>query len=78
MVIFEAPVRTARWPGRPHLPGTEVFTASFGGQLFRYPRTVEILSSRLLRVSSDLSRRFEVGGTLVATARRFVQGKGSE
>lgn len=58
------------------LTGPEVFKASFGGQPSRYPQTAELLSSRLLRTGYDLSRRSEVGGKLVATARRLTQGRG--
>ncbi|MGH3803557.1 MAG: lipid II:glycine glycyltransferase FemX, partial [Pseudonocardiaceae bacterium] len=60
------------------LTGPEVFKASFGGQPFRYPPAVEILSSRLLRIGYDLSRRSEVGGKLVATVRRLLQGRASK
>ncbi|MGH3900036.1 MAG: lipid II:glycine glycyltransferase FemX [Pseudonocardiaceae bacterium] len=57
------------------LTGPEVFKASFGGQPFRYPAAIELLSSRLLRTGYDLSRRSEVGGKFVATARRLLQGR---
>ncbi|HKR51651.1 MAG TPA: peptidoglycan bridge formation glycyltransferase FemA/FemB family protein [Pseudonocardiaceae bacterium] len=59
------------------LAGPEVFKASFGGEPFRYPPAVELLSSRLLRTGYDLFRRSEVGGKLVATARRLMQGRAS-
>ncbi len=59
------------------LTGPEVFKVSFGGQPFRYPPAVELLSSRLLRIGYDLSRRSEVGGKVVATARRLLQGRAS-
>lgn len=58
------------------LPGPEVFKVSFRGQPFRYPSALELLSSRLLRTADDLSRRTKVGGKLVATARRLMQGRG--
>ena len=75
-----AAARTARRSGqsRTRLARAEVFQASFGAQPFRYPPAVEILSSRLRRGDPALSRWFEVGGTLVATARRLMQGRGSE
>ena len=60
------------------LTGPEMFKVSFGGQPFRYPPAVELLSSHLLRIGYDLSRRSEVGGKVVATARRFLQGRASK
>jgi lipid II:glycine glycyltransferase (peptidoglycan interpeptide bridge formation enzyme) len=60
-----------------HLTGPTVFKASFGGQPFRYPPAVELLSSLLLRTCYDLSRRSEIGGRLVATTRRLMQRRGS-
>lgn len=60
------------------LTGPEVFKASFGGQPFRYPPAVELLPSRLLRIGYDLSRRSDVGGKVVAMARRLLQGRASK
>jgi lipid II:glycine glycyltransferase (peptidoglycan interpeptide bridge formation enzyme) len=56
------------------LTGPEMFKASFGGQPFRYPPAVELLSSRLLRTGYDLSRRSKLGGKLVATTKRLMRG----
>jgi lipid II:glycine glycyltransferase (peptidoglycan interpeptide bridge formation enzyme) len=56
------------------LTGPEMFKASFGGQPFRYPPAVELLSSLLLRTGYDLSRHSELGGKLVATAKRLMRG----
>jgi hypothetical protein len=71
--------RPVRGLGAAHHCRQTRITASFGGQLFRYPRTVEnTVSPPPAGGGSDLSRRFEVGGTLVATARRFMRGRGSE
>lgn len=71
-------IRDGQTGHRSDLPGPEVFKASIGGQPFRYPLAVEILASRLLPTGLDLSRRSAVGGKLVATARRLMQGRGSE
>jgi hypothetical protein len=70
-------IRDGQSGHRSDLPGPEVFKASIGGQPFRYPLAVEILASRL-RTGLDLSRRSAVGGKLAATARRLIQGRGSE
>jgi len=56
------------------LTGPTVFKASFGGQPFRYPPAVELISSALLRSCYDLSRRFRVGGEAMAMAKRLLRG----
>lgn len=56
-----------------HLTGPDYFKASFGGQPFRYPAPVELISSPLLRIGYDLSRRSTTGGRLVTTAKRFMR-----
>ena len=56
------------------LTGPTVFKASFGGQPFRYPPAVELLSSLLLRTSYDLSRRSAIGGEAMAMAKRLMRG----
>ncbi len=71
-------IRDGDGGGASGLTGPEVFKVSFGGQPFRYPPAVELLSSRVLRTGYDLSRRSEVGGKLVATARRLLQGRASK
>ena len=59
-------------------PGPQVFKAFFGGEPFRYPSAIEILSSHLLWAGYDSSRRLEGGGKLVTTARRSMHRRGSE
>lgn len=39
------------------LPGPDQFKVSFGGEAFRYPRPVELIGPRLLRLGYDLSRQ---------------------
>jgi lipid II:glycine glycyltransferase (peptidoglycan interpeptide bridge formation enzyme) len=56
------------------LTGPTVFKASFGGQPFRYPPAVELLSSPLLRTCYDLSRRSTIGGEAMAIAKRLMRG----
>ena len=56
------------------LTGPTVFKASFGGQPFRYPPAVELLSSLLLRTCYDLSRRSTIGGEAMAMAKRLMRG----
>jgi lipid II:glycine glycyltransferase (peptidoglycan interpeptide bridge formation enzyme) len=58
------------------LSGSVVFKASFGGQPYRYPPAVELLSSRLLRTGYDLLRRSPIGSKAVASAARFMRGGG--
>jgi hypothetical protein len=56
------------------LTGPTVFKASFGGQPYRYPHAVELISSVLLRTCYDLSRRSAVGGEAMAMAKRLLRG----
>lgn len=56
------------------LSGPAVFKASFGGQPFHYPPAVELLSSRLLRTSYDLSHHSAIGGKAIAMAKRLMRG----
>ncbi|HEU0090357.1 MAG TPA: GNAT family N-acetyltransferase, partial [Pseudonocardiaceae bacterium] len=56
------------------LPGPAAFQASFGGQPFRYPPPVELLSSPLQRVGYDLARCSSAGDGLVASVRRAIRG----
>jgi hypothetical protein len=56
------------------LTGSEVFRASFGGQSFRYPPAVALLSSLLLRTGYGLFRRSAAGGKVIALAKRLMRG----
>lgn len=56
------------------LSGPTVFKASFGGQPFHYPPAVELLSSRLLRTSYDLSHRCAIGGKAIALVKQLMRG----
>jgi lipid II:glycine glycyltransferase (peptidoglycan interpeptide bridge formation enzyme) len=56
------------------LTGPTMFKASFGGQPFRYPPAVELLSSLLLRTCYDLSRRSTIGDEAMAMAKRLMRG----
>ncbi|MGH3905663.1 MAG: lipid II:glycine glycyltransferase FemX [Pseudonocardiaceae bacterium] len=58
------------------LSGPAAFKVSFGGQPFRYPAPVELISSPLVRVGYDLARRYPAGGKFVATAKRMMRGGG--
>lgn len=58
------------------LSGSVVFKASFGGQPYRYPPAVELLSSRLLRTGYDALRRSHIGRKAVASATRLMRGGG--
>jgi lipid II:glycine glycyltransferase (peptidoglycan interpeptide bridge formation enzyme) len=55
------------------LKGTERFKTSFGGEVFRYPEQVELLSSPTLRLAYDISRRTRAGGRLVEIAKRTLR-----
>jgi lipid II:glycine glycyltransferase (peptidoglycan interpeptide bridge formation enzyme) len=58
------------------LTSSEAFKASFGGTPFRYPSPVEIVSSPVVRVAYDLSRRWPVGHRLVErTSHRLRAGR---
>lgn len=58
----------------PGLTGPTMFKASFGGQPFRYPPAVELISSCMLRTCYDLSRRSAIGGQAMAMAKRLMRG----
>jgi lipid II:glycine glycyltransferase (peptidoglycan interpeptide bridge formation enzyme) len=67
----------ARAPGfTSQLSGSVVFKASFGGQPYRYPPAVELLSSRLLRTGYDLLRRSHIGSKAVASVARLMRSGG--
>lgn len=55
------------------LAGPDYFKASFGGQPFRYPPARELISSPVLRIGYDLSRRSAAGGKVVAKAKRLMR-----
>lgn len=60
------------------LAGPDFFKASFGGQPFRYPIPVELISSPLVRVGYDLARRSPAGSRLVETVKRALRAGGGE
>jgi lipid II:glycine glycyltransferase (peptidoglycan interpeptide bridge formation enzyme) len=62
--------------GTAELTGPAAFKASFGGRTLRYPKAVELVSSPVLRIGYDLSRRSRFGHTLVGAVRRFLRGGG--
>jgi lipid II:glycine glycyltransferase (peptidoglycan interpeptide bridge formation enzyme) len=57
-----------------HLKGTERFKTSFGGEVFRYPEQVELISSPPLRLAYDISRRTRAGSRFVEVAKRALRG----
>ena len=62
-------------PSRPLTSkGTEQFKTSFGGEVFRYPEQVELISSAPLRLVYDVSRRTRAGGRFVEIAKRTLRG----
>jgi lipid II:glycine glycyltransferase (peptidoglycan interpeptide bridge formation enzyme) len=56
------------------LKGTEQFKASFGGEVFRYPEPVELISFPPLRLAYDFSRRTQAGRRFVEVAKRALRG----
>jgi lipid II:glycine glycyltransferase (peptidoglycan interpeptide bridge formation enzyme) len=56
------------------LTGPEQFKTSFGGEVYQYPEQVELISSTLLRVGYDISRRTRAGSRLVRIAKRVLRG----
>jgi lipid II:glycine glycyltransferase (peptidoglycan interpeptide bridge formation enzyme) len=57
-----------------HLKGTERFKTSFGGEVFRYPEQVELISSPPLRLAYDVSRRTRAGSRFVEIVKRTLRG----
>lgn len=55
------------------LAGPDFFKASFGGQPFRYPTAMELISSPVLRIGYDVSRRSAAAGLLVARVKRLMR-----
>jgi lipid II:glycine glycyltransferase (peptidoglycan interpeptide bridge formation enzyme) len=56
------------------LTGTEQFKTSFGGEVFRYPEPVELISSPPLRLAYDVSRRTRIGNRFVEIVKRTLRG----
>jgi lipid II:glycine glycyltransferase (peptidoglycan interpeptide bridge formation enzyme) len=59
----------------PALRGIDAFKATFGGTPFRYPRSVEMISSPVVRIAYDLSRRWPVGRRLVERTGLRIGGR---
>ncbi|MCA1671248.1 MAG: GNAT family N-acetyltransferase [Actinobacteria bacterium] len=59
------------------LSGPTAFKTSFGGQPFRYPVPVELITSPLVRVGYDLARRYPAGSKFVERAKRMMRGGGN-
>jgi lipid II:glycine glycyltransferase (peptidoglycan interpeptide bridge formation enzyme) len=57
-----------------NLTGSEQFKASFGGEVFLYPEQVELISSPLMRLAYDISRRTRIGGWFVKMGKRALRG----
>ncbi len=58
---------------RDGIRGVDRFKASFGGQLYRYPPAVELISASPLRLGYDLSRRWSAGRRAVELAKRLMR-----
>lgn len=59
---------------RADLPGPTRFKASFGGEPYRFPQAVELISPAPVRIAYDLSRRNERGRALLRLVRRRLRG----
>jgi lipid II:glycine glycyltransferase (peptidoglycan interpeptide bridge formation enzyme) len=57
-----------------YLTGSEQFKTSFGGEVFLYPDQVELVSSPLLRLAYDMSRRTRGGRRIVQIGKRALRG----
>lgn len=57
-----------------YLTGSEQFKISFGGDVFLYPGQVELISSRVLRLAYDISRRTRVGRRIIDIGKRVLRG----
>jgi lipid II:glycine glycyltransferase (peptidoglycan interpeptide bridge formation enzyme) len=55
-------------------PSVDRFKMSFGGTPYRYPQPVEMIRSRMLRASYDLTRRWPAGRQLITRATRTARG----
>jgi lipid II:glycine glycyltransferase (peptidoglycan interpeptide bridge formation enzyme) len=56
------------------LTGAEQFKTSFGGEVFLYPEQVELISSPLLRLAYDVSRRTRIGGRVIKVGKQALRG----
>lgn len=59
--------------GRAEVRGVDRFKASFGGALYHCPPAVELIPSRLLRATYDLSRRWSVGRRALELAKAVLR-----
>ena len=55
-------------------PSVDRFKTSFGGTPYRYPQPVEMIHSRMLRASYDLTRRWPAGRQLISRVTRMARG----
>jgi hypothetical protein len=56
------------------LTGAEQFKTSFGGEVFLYPEQVGLISSPLLRLAYDVSRRTRIGGRVIKVGKQALRG----
>ncbi|MDT0353582.1 hypothetical protein [Pseudonocardia charpentierae] len=56
------------------LTGPEQFKTTFGGEVYLYPEQVELISSPLLRLAYDISRRTHIGTRAVEIGKRALRG----
>ncbi len=56
-------------------PSVDRFKTSFGGAPYRYPVAVEMIHSKVLRLTYDLIRQWPAGRQLVAQATRMARGR---
>lgn len=59
--------------GRHEVRGVDRFKAGFGGELYRYPTAVELISSPLLRFCYDRSRRWSAGRRGIERAKQLLR-----
>jgi lipid II:glycine glycyltransferase (peptidoglycan interpeptide bridge formation enzyme) len=55
-------------------PSVDRFKMSFGGTPYRYPQPVEMIHSKMLRATYDLTRRWPAGRQLITRATRMARG----
>jgi lipid II:glycine glycyltransferase (peptidoglycan interpeptide bridge formation enzyme) len=55
-------------------PSVDRFKTSFGGTPYRYPQPVEMIHSRMLRATYDLTRQWPAGRQLITRATRLARG----
>ncbi len=56
-------------------PSVDRFKTSFGGAPYRYPVAVEMIHSKVLRITYDLTRQWPAGRQLVTQATRMACGR---